>query len=219
MRLSPAQSRVKESDTLKLFFLLFRLADETVSWVIGRFVRQLVDQVVDQLADHQAGEQLLYQAAKAALAAGPPGLVPSSPSETAGMVVPLTARLATVAALIDTGALLDGTKVILFQNNITVSAYTLLADLTLATFSGYAISAAIVWGDPYINASQQAESAGGSIQFTQTADTVTNIIYGYAVITDASPDVLQFAENFATPVAMAGIGSACIVIPRFTYPS
>lgn len=135
------------------------------------------------------------------------------------MIVPISARLATVAALIAEDGLLDGAKVILFQNDFFPDEFTTLAQLTEATFTGYARSAAVVWGTPYVTAGTLAAVTPPSVQFNSTGTTVTNIIYGWAVIHDDTVDTLQYAQRLDEPVSMDGVGNAIIVQPTYTFPS
>lgn len=133
------------------------------------------------------------------------------------VIVPIATRLSAIAELIATGNLFAGTKVILYQNNIMLSDFTTLADLTEATFTGYARSAAITWGTPYVNPSQQATSTGASIQFSCTGTAVTQLVYGWALIIDSTVDVLMVAEAFAEPVSMDGVGAAVVVNPSVVW--
>lgn len=134
------------------------------------------------------------------------------------IVIPISARMSTVLAIATDEALLGGAKVMLFKNDYQPSATTVLADLIEADFTGYARSADLVWGEPFITPAQLAEIVAQQLQFNATGSTVTNTIYGYAVITPGTPDVLQYAERFAEPVFVAGTMNAVLVNPRYRFP-
>lgn len=111
---------------------------------------------------------------------------------------------------------LDGAKVMLFQNAIVPDKDTELADLDVATFSGYAVSAAVVWGTPYLDANGVATVQAGSVQFTQSAITVTNTVYGWALVGDpAGTPYLICAERFDSPIAMLEVSDGIVVSPSF----
>lgn len=111
---------------------------------------------------------------------------------------------------------LDGAKVSLFKADVVPDKDTVLADLTPADFSGYAQSAAVVWGTPYLDASGKATVQGASVQFTQTADTVSNTVYGWMLVGDpAGTPYLICAERFATPVTMTEASDGIVVAPAF----
>lgn len=134
-------------------------------------------------------------------------------------VVPLNNRLSALGELIAATNLLDGVKVILFKNAAALSIYSTLADLIEADFTGYARSSAIVWGTAYVNPNQQAQVTGGSKQFNCSGATVTNTIYGWAIIIDSTVDILVAAELLPQPVTMTGVGNAVVITPYYTLPN
>lgn len=132
-------------------------------------------------------------------------------------VVPNALRRAILAELVDVGNFLDGCCVRMFSNDVSPGPETVIGDLTECTFTGYAASSAIVWGAPYTDTLGVAHVTGGSKQFTQTADTVNNIAYGYYVTTTGGSPALKYAVRFDEPVAFNGPGVAKVVVPDFPY--
>jgi hypothetical protein len=135
-------------------------------------------------------------------------------------MVPAVTRdtaLAALAALVDTGALFDGAKVMLFKNNVSVGPEAVLSDLEVADFTGYGISSAVTYGVPYIGQDGTAEVTAGSKQFTQTDDTTTCAVYGWALVGDpAGTPFLIAGANFDEPLSMAAAGMGVVVTPTIT---
>lgn len=92
-------------------------------------------------------------------------------------------QTAMLAAFKAASGLLDGATLHLYQNDLSPVATTVIADITEATFSGYA-SEAITWGDPSISEDGHIEMIGVAGEFRPTATTVTNDIYGAYIMTD-----------------------------------
>lgn len=102
----------------------------------------------------------------------------------------------------------------LFQNDITPTADTALSALDEADFTGYAQVDDPGWGASFINADGDAQALAANCQFTQTATTVSNTIYGYFV-TDTTDAILLWAERFEDPIAMDTALKAIAVIPTY----
>lgn len=132
------------------------------------------------------------------------------------IVIPASARLATVTEL-TTAGVLDGVKVALFKNDLLPTPFSKLADFTEADFTGYARSAVLTWGSAFTDAAMNAIAVAGSIQFNCTGSTTGNIIYGYYVITPGTPDELQFAERFPSPVGISQAGQAVVLLPKYVF--
>lgn len=96
---------------------------------------------------------------------------------------------------------LGTSKAILFTNPITPSGTTVLADLTEATFTGYAAVATGTWKpsgiDPDGNLSVQAPT----LQFMATDTDVQETVYG-AAITNTGKTELFAVEVFDQPIPM-----------------
>ncbi len=131
------------------------------------------------------------------------------------LVVPDAISLQNLAALTGVDGLFEGAKIGLFHNNYVPNRQTALADLTVANFTGYALSAAVVWGTPFIDpvigpvvlANLKVFAAGNPT-------TVPNTIYGYYIV-DAAGTALLWAERFATPRVVSAPGDAVTVLPGF----
>lgn len=127
------------------------------------------------------------------------------------IVIPKASRLEQLGAIVT--AQLDGGSLRLFQNDYVPDANTLLADLTVATYSGYANKTIATWGDPFLDPAGLATSLAPLQEFEQTADTITNIIYG-AYYLD-SGGALVWAERFEDSVPMADATSRLNMVPKF----
>lgn len=130
------------------------------------------------------------------------------------IMLPNAARRAVVDALIAEDGLLDGAVVNLYQNDLTPTPNTLVGDFTVANFTGYAVSSAIVWGTVFTDASNVANSVGDVKQFTCTADGTAQTIYGYYVTVTGA---LRFSERFPTPIPVVHAADAVVVLPRFSF--
>lgn len=116
------------------------------------------------------------------------------------------------------GGRLNAVKVMLFQNDITPSKQTLLADLVEATFDGYARSAAVTWGTVGQTSTGAAEVYGDTKLFTSSGDTTPNTIYGFALVNTGGTAV-EYAERFASPIPVSQTGITVPVTPRYTRDS
>lgn len=105
----------------------------------------------------------------------------------------------------------DSFTVILFTDDLTIDADTVLTDLHAPTFTGYGEIAGtgIVWPGAAIDGDGAALVNSPTITFTCTADPGSpELIYGIAVkIGDPTATYrLWFAQNFDTPVVIAANG-------------
>jgi len=131
------------------------------------------------------------------------------------IVLPTVSKLAILELLADTGNLLDAVKVGLYSANVTLTVDTVLADLTPADFSGYAISGVVVWGTPFIDGTGRVLMTGDEKEFVATSPfTVSNTVYGY-YITESTPTTLLYAEAFTTPRIISAASQGLTVLPTF----
>jgi len=102
----------------------------------------------------------------------------------------------------------DEAKVILFQNNVTLTKDTVIADLTPATFGGYAAKV-LGAGDPTsgINPAtgqwelRMREPVGG-IEFTTSGTSnLPQTIYGYAIVSEDGTELFA-SKKFDTPITL-----------------
>ena len=130
-------------------------------------------------------------------------------------IVPRPSRVAVCDAL--KVVLLDDVTVHLYQNDVAPGPDTVVGDLTEADFSGYAASAALVFGGPFQNADGEIEMDLPSHQFDHSGGAVANVIFGYYVLTTGGD--LLFAERFAASIPMIVITNSIVVLPRFSLES
>lgn len=124
------------------------------------------------------------------------------------------AVVAAIAALATTGS---GAKIQLYNADVTPNPSTLLASLPPCTFSGYALSAAVVWGTAYQAPDGIQKVTGVAKQFTQTAITVTDTAYGYVVVGTPSGTPFALASyRFANPIPFTAIGNGVVVLPELS---
>lgn len=131
----------------------------------------------------------------------------------ATVVSPNVILEAYLSALIASGGSLHLPTVILFVNDLTPGPTTVLADLTIATFDGYANIVGVTWSGPFLSGSGIAEIIGSGAYFAATGSTLSQIAYGYALV-DSGVTSLKVAARFDTPKQFNGLGDALMVIPR-----
>lgn len=127
--------------------------------------------------------------------------------------------LAAIAeALVDTGGYLETVKIRLFKNNLAITPATLTADLVEADYTGYAASAALVWGAPWLDIDDDIVLTAAGVQFQPTGTATSNIIYGWWMEAGTSPATTPIlAELFDTPVSMDSPLDALFVIANYRF--
>ena len=97
--------------------------------------------------------------------------------------------------------------VILFKNNVTITAATVFSGLTEADFSGYSRLHS-TWSSPADDGSGNAESHPPTQTFSHNGGGTSNTIYGYAICPDNAGIVstILCAFNFTSPISMAVLG-------------
>jgi len=126
----------------------------------------------------------------------------------------LEAALAELTDGVGAAGLLDGAKVVLFVNTPALGPDTLYSDLTIATFTGYAASTAIVWVAPGDSSETQLPVVYGDAKtFTCSGDPLDNTVTGYAIVDKSVAPVLLAAALLATPEVI-GDGSFLVLLPR-----
>lgn len=116
------------------------------------------------------------------------------------------------------GGMLDGVKLHLFKNDIQIGPGLLVSQLVEADYDGYAASAVIVWGEPFLDAGGNGLMVGDTKQFHPTGSVVTNDIYGYWMMPTVATTTPIKAVRFPSPQPMTGVLSAIIVTPTFAAP-
>ena len=105
----------------------------------------------------------------------------------------------------------------LFQNNVTVSSITVLADLVEATFSGYSsplLSGQVI--EESLDGFSRAVSVWNPATWTKSGASA-NTIYGYYVCLPGP--ALMWVEKFDTPIPMTTDGAYLVITPRLTFTS
>lgn len=100
----------------------------------------------------------------------------------------------------DVDPLLLGAKAILIASNITIDKDTLLADIAVPTFTGYAASSALEWSGPTLsNQTGLPAIRAAAKEFTVTDNEDNERVYGYAIVNSAADTLLAselFDESF-----------------------
>ena len=122
-------------------------------------------------------------------------------------VVPALQRLAVLTAVIGVAGAFNAPTVMLYQNAVVLSPRTAIADLTVATFVGYANVVGMAWSSPYIDVDGSALVFGTNQTIVCTSAATPNTIYGYA-LTAVALASLWAAFSFAAPIGIANVDDA-----------
>ena len=102
----------------------------------------------------------------------------------------------------------------LFQNDVNPTINTVLADLDVATYTGYAQKTALDFGGAFFNIDGNGEMDLPSQQFDHGASGVANNIYGFYV--QKTGGGLLYAERFeSAPIPMIDTTNSIVVLSRF----
>lgn len=119
---------------------------------------------------------------------------------------------------------LDKCSVHLFTNPVGPTPTSELAELTEATFPGYAPKAAITWDTPLVQPGSIVTLSGGDVQFVCNGTPVTpETIFGAFLGQNlggngAAPDTLYGVLTLDEPVGIDAAGEGVRVPLRFQYP-
>lgn len=91
----------------------------------------------------------------------------------------------------------------------------ILADFDAATFTGYAPILAQTWSAPYLDQSSKLQLASPVQSFLCTATGTPQVILGYYVWAEGTPDVLLMADVFGTPITIGTLGDGLAFIITF----
>lgn len=109
---------------------------------------------------------------------------------------------------------LNGAKILLWTQGTYPDADTAYAAFVAATFSGYALSAAVVWGTAFLDADGLAKIAPPSVEFLQTAITVTDTARGWLAVGDPAGTPYPIVSGrYDTPVVFEETGRGLLVQP------
>ncbi len=106
-------------------------------------------------------------------------------------------------------------EVNLFQNDYQPVPATVLADLTVATFSGYAAEVVAALLPAYLDPIGGASAQIGTIQFDHSGGVVSNIIFGFWA-ENAGGDLIMVGR-FENPIPMAALGDAIPLDVKFNF--
>lgn len=112
---------------------------------------------------------------------------------------------------------LSGSIMGLFVNNVTPTAQTTLAELTPATFAGYA-PVNLTWGSLLSEGNGAALLVSNLANFRATDGVTPNIVYGFYVIDKTTPTPnLIGAELFSQPISVAALNEGVSIVGQFAY--
>lgn len=134
----------------------------------------------------------------------------------ADMVKTLDALLAEAAAELGVGGTYAGAKVGLYVVDIQPDVNTVLADLTTPSFTGYALSAAVVWGGLAVDASGRVLSIGDIKEFAPSAITSSEQAFG-AFLVDSAGTTLLAVYPFDAPFNFVSTSSRLAVAPYVAF--
>lgn len=127
---------------------------------------------------------------------------------------PVTVLDTMLSAIVGAGGALNGSKVILFTAPNVITPDVALGDLTLATFTGYAPSAAVVWGTVFRDDEGLARAVGSLVQFTSTDGAVQETIVGWG-LTNGAGSALLYAQLLDVPVPINRGDQAIVIVPEY----
>lgn len=131
------------------------------------------------------------------------------------VITPQVAWELMLGELSDSGNLWDGAVVMPFKNNVALGPATVIGDLNECDFTGYAVSSAVVWGDPgYLPDGTAIVTGDAKVFRVGASPTVLNTVYGWALV-NAAKDVLYFARKFESPVVLSTAGQIFAVLPAY----
>lgn len=91
-----------------------------------------------------------------------------------------------------------------------------LTSVSEATFTGYTAVAGLTFSSPFYDVDGSALVVGADTAFIATGASPSNTIYGY-YFSDAAVANLVAGYSFTTPVGIAAIGQAVVVVPFLRY--
>lgn len=126
------------------------------------------------------------------------------------------ARKAALNRLTVMGGILNAATLILITGPTSISKDTVFADVTEATFDGYAAVAAQAFSPAYVAPGGAIQISAPSVLFTDTGNVTPNTVTGWALV-DAGKTTLYYVEKFDTSIVMDGTGEGFLVQPVIKY--
>lgn len=129
--------------------------------------------------------------------------------------------MAALADLVAVGKVLTNLTYHLYQNAFQPLPTSVIGDFTEATFTGYVALGGIVWGSVYLDAQNQANVAGQTLQYEATDAVTTNLIAGYYVTQEiaSAAATLQYALLFDNAVPISYAFAAVVFTPVYIFAS
>lgn len=106
-----------------------------------------------------------------------------------------------------------GAKAILFTNDIVPTEVTVLADLDVPTYTGYA-SQTVVWGTPYRRNEGGMAMTGPMKEFQMSDDVLPTTVYGYGIVNAAGDTLLATELCPGGPIQLTDTLSAINFAPE-----
>lgn len=129
----------------------------------------------------------------------------------AGEIWPTAIRRAALDYLTGVAAPFTGWLLALWTNDLTPDQNTVWADLTEATFDGYARTAAVDFEAAGLDVLDAAVApASDNYYFLCTGTTTLEVVYGWALIDPAGPTI-KLIKRLAEPVAINRSGDYVLV--------
>lgn len=125
---------------------------------------------------------------------------------------------AELESLVGSGGAFDGAKLGLIKTLMAPGPLMVLADLDPCDFTGYALSAAIEWGDVFHSGPAEVMVPGDYKEFIATDGAVPNTVYG-AYLVDGAGTTLLAVELFEESVPVVEEGQGLVVWPLLVLPS
>ena len=94
---------------------------------------------------------------------------------------------------------LEGAKIKLVENTEAIGPETPVADLVDAAYDGYADSAAVTWGTPFVTPAGNAAVHATPVQFKPTGDTASSTV-NQVVLMNADGDQIIAAYTLTDPI-------------------
>lgn len=106
-------------------------------------------------------------------------------------------------------------EVNLFQNDYIPTPSTVLADLTVATFSGYAPEVVAALLPAYLDPAGGASAQIATIQFDHSGGGVSNVVYGFWV--ETAGGTLILVGRFEDGIPMIALGDSVPLDVKFNF--
>lgn len=144
-----------------------------------------------------------------------------SVAETSVEVVPVGGALTELAAIIARVGY-DTPFVDLFENDVTPTPASVLADFTIPTYVGYTQGHVTGWGTPHVNADGTRANVDATtvIAFAGPAAGGGPTVYGYLLRDDtAATNPLWRAYRFSSPISLLNATNVVSIVPSVTNPN